>query len=35
MVDIRLSDDGTGVGSDEKLLKVVDNHLVHAMGAKS
>jgi hypothetical protein len=30
MVDIGLSDDSAGVGGDEKSLKVVDDHLVHA-----
>jgi hypothetical protein len=35
MVDIRLLDDGTGIGSNEKSFEVVDDHLVHTMGTKS
>lgn len=35
MVDIRLLDDGTGIGGNEKSFEVVDDHLVHTMGTKS
>jgi len=35
MVDIRLLDDSSGIGGNEKLFEIVDNHLVHTVGAES
>ena len=32
MLHLQLPDDGRGIICDEKLLKVVDHHLVHAIG---
>jgi hypothetical protein len=34
MVDIRLLDDSSGIGGNEKLLEIVDNHLVHTYSTK-
>ena len=34
MVDIRLLDDSSGIGGNEKLFEIVDNHLVHTYTAK-